>query len=428
MYKAAGMYGIPESTLRDRTLGIQPVVGEAENMPRPGPAATFSRDEEKQLVDHSTYMASIGYGYSRQEFFTLATDFAISLGKKSNSDPIFAASWYTGFKSRHPDVTLAKPQKLSLVRAKCTSEEVLDKYFDELGSVMSNSNLNDKPSNIWNIDETGIVMEHSPSNVLCLKGYTPQAVTSTVTIIAAGNAAGTRILPYYVFPGKRWNDDLMTGSCPGSLGYMTESGWSNSAVFMDYLERHFKKHVPTNDSPILVIFDGHRSHINITLKEWGVANNVAFFVLPPHTSHVTQPLDVGCFGPLKNAFYSECQAFLRKNPGMQITRYNVAEISARAYNKGLTPENLISAFRKTGIYPIRRQVIDEIKTAPSVIYCEQENSISNSNTEPSSFLNSKKVVKAKESEAKRTVPPVIKRNIMSPSKEPLIEKNCNSKR
>ena len=107
---------------------------------------------------------------------------------------------------------------------------------------------------------------------------------------------------------------------------------------------------------------------------------------------------------------------------MQITRYNVAEISARAYNKGLTPENLISAFRKTGIYPIRRQVFDKIKTAPSVIYCEQENSISKSNTEPSSFLNSKKVVKAKESEAKRKDPPVIKGNIMSPSKEPLMKK------
>ena len=91
---------------------------------------------------------------------------------------------------------------------------------------------------------------------------------------------------------------------------------------------------------------------------------------------MTQPLDVGCFGPLKNAYYSECQAFLRRNPGMQITRYNVAGISGRAYNKGLTPENLISSFRKTGIYPVRRQVIDEIKTAPSIIYSDQETSSS----------------------------------------------------
>ena len=82
VYKAARMYGIPESTLRDRTLGIQPVVVNTEDMPRPGPAATFSRDEEIQLVDHLAYMANIGYGYSRQEFLALATDFAISLGKK----------------------------------------------------------------------------------------------------------------------------------------------------------------------------------------------------------------------------------------------------------------------------------------------------------------------------------------------------------
>ena len=83
---------------------------------------------------------------------------------------------------------------------------MLDRYFDELGSVISTGNLDDKPSNIWNIDETGIVMDHSPSNVLCLNGLTSQAVTSNrdknVTIIAAGNAAGTRIPPNYVFPGK----------------------------------------------------------------------------------------------------------------------------------------------------------------------------------------------------------------------------------
>ena len=44
---------------------------------------------------------------------------------------------------------------------------------------------------------------------------------------------------------------------------------------------------------------------------------------------------------------------------MQITHYNVAGILGSAYNKGLISENLISTFRKIGIYPVRRQVIDE---------------------------------------------------------------------
>ena len=80
---------------------------------------------------------------------------------------------------------------------------MLDRYFGELGSLISTSYLDDKPSTIWNIEETGFVMEHSTSNVLCLKGYTPQAVTSNrgkhVKLIPAGNAADTRIPPYYVF-------------------------------------------------------------------------------------------------------------------------------------------------------------------------------------------------------------------------------------
>ena len=77
------MYAILESILCDGTLGVQYVVDDAENIHHQGPAATFSRDEEKLLVDHLTYMTSIGYGYFRQEFSTLETDFAVSLGNKT---------------------------------------------------------------------------------------------------------------------------------------------------------------------------------------------------------------------------------------------------------------------------------------------------------------------------------------------------------
>ena len=250
----------------------------------------------------------------------------------------------------------AKPQKLSIVRAKSTSDEVLSKYYKELKSVLEKNDLVDRPDLIWNVDETGLIMEHTPTNVVCFKGQTPQCVTSargkTVTIVACGSAVGTRLPPYYIFPGKRWCDSFLLDTCPGSTGTMTESGWSNSVVFMDFMERHFLKFVSTGDKPILVLFDGHKSHINLTLTQWGNAHNIKFFVLPPHTSHVTQPLDVGCFGPLKNAYYSECQAYMRQNPDLQIN--TVGRISSKAYNKALTPENHVSSFKKTGIYPLYR--------------------------------------------------------------------------
>ncbi|XP_053400532.1 jerky protein homolog-like [Mercenaria mercenaria] len=394
VYKAARLYGIPESTLRDRTLGLQPVTGEKENLPSSGPPPTFTAQEEQKLVEHISYMASIGYGYTRAEFLCLAFDWAVTLGRKKQSDPDFAASWYKGFKRRNPDVTLAKPQKLSVLRAKCTSDETMDKYFCELAKVLKKHDLENHPEFIWNIDETGLMIEHNPRHVICMKGTTPQAITSnrgkTVTIIASGSAAGSRLPPYYVFPGMRWNQDLLTGASPVSAGTVTESGWSNSAVFMEYLEQHFLKHVSTKDHPVMILFDGHKSHVNLTLSTWGEANNVVFFVLPPHTSHVIQPLDVGCFGPLKNIYHSECQAYMRRNPGLQINRCNIAEVSSKAYNKGVCAENLISAFKKTGVYPLQRTSIGAAETTPSTIYIENKEQPIGEPAESVSFLESKK--------------------------------------
>lgn len=80
---------------------------------------------------------------------------------------------------------------------------------------------------------------------------------------------------------------------------MSDSSWSNSSIFMTYLEEHFLKHVSTAASPLLILFDGHKSHVSLTLSEWGKAHNIIFYVLPSHTSHVTKPFHVGSFGPLK---------------------------------------------------------------------------------------------------------------------------------
>ena len=122
-------------------------------------------------------------------------------------------------------------------------------------------------------------------------------------------------------------------------------------VFLQYLQHYFLRYVICQSAPVLVMYDGHKSHINLTLQEWGKANNIISYVLPPHTSHATQPLDVGWFGPLKRAYYTECQSYLRKIPGMQLNRYNIAKLSGKAYDRARTPDNLISSFRKAGILP-----------------------------------------------------------------------------
>ena len=51
--------------------------------------------------------------------------------------------------------------------------------------------------------------------------------------------------------------------------------------------------------PLFVLYDGHSSHVGLDLIETAQADNVHLFVLPPHSSHILQPLDVSIFGPFK---------------------------------------------------------------------------------------------------------------------------------
>ena len=373
VYRAAREYSVPESTLRDRTRGLVDLDATT------GFETIFSRAEEEKLVSHISYMAEIGYGYNVSSIKYMAKDYADPLGKNINAKEALSDNWFYRFIKRWPDIKVVRPQKLSISRAKSASRETLDKYYKELGTVLTTNGLKDKPQNIFNIDETGVTSEHSPPKIICDKNIKPQNITSarssTVTIIAAGNALGNSVPPYYVFPGQRWNEDFMKGACPGAAGEMSKTGWSNSIIFQNYVTKHFVKYVKLpgdkTSAPVLILYDGHKSHISLTLADWAIKNNVILFVLPPHSSHVTQPLDVAIFGPFKSMYFTECQAYMRRNPGANITKYHIAELTSKPYLKALSAENLISAFRRTGIHPFNHSAIPDTDVAPSVIYVQE---------------------------------------------------------
>ena len=90
-----------------------------------------------------------------------------------------------------------------------------------------------------------------------------------------GYAAGNHIPPYCIFPGKRWNEELLKGTSPGTKGEMGESGWSIASSFMNYLQNHFIKFISRSQSvEHLIIFDGHRSHVSLSLTDWGKEHDI----------------------------------------------------------------------------------------------------------------------------------------------------------
>ena len=109
--------------------------------------------------------------------------------------------------------------------------------------------------------------------------------------------------------------ELLERKSTGASGDVTESGWSNSIIFKKYFENHLLKFLPERSAerPVLLLYDGHKSHISLEPIEWAQSQHIVLFVLPAHTSHVLQPMDIGCFGSFERIFNNECHKFMKQN-------------------------------------------------------------------------------------------------------------------
>jgi len=75
------------------------------------------------------------------------------------------------------------------------------------------------------------------------------------------------------------------------------------------MQCHLIKYVKgfTADQPAILIYDGNRTHVSISIIEWARVNNIIVLVLPSHCSHLLQPLSI--------FFYNSCNKYTRDNNG-----------------------------------------------------------------------------------------------------------------
>src|SRR5438309_12035329 len=76
---------------------------------------------------------------------------------------------------------------------------------------------------------------------------------------------------------------------------------------LDWLERVFDPHtrLKVSGQYRLLICDSHDSHITGGFIAYYMDYDIVLLILPPHSSHLTQPLDVLGFGPLKKCIATE---------------------------------------------------------------------------------------------------------------------------
>ena len=88
--------------------------------------------------------------------------------------------------------------------------------------------------------------------------------------------------------------------------YTSAKGWTNDFIAHEWITKVFQPStIPQDPSQRrLLIMDGHDSHLRGGYLAYCMRHAIDVMVLPPHSSHLTQPLDVGIFRPLKQAVAS----------------------------------------------------------------------------------------------------------------------------
>ncbi|XP_065662677.1 uncharacterized protein LOC136085310 [Hydra vulgaris] len=201
----------------------------------------------------------------------------------------------SGFLKRRLDLSIRKPQGLSLNRIYGLNRNSVNIYFKNIEIVIKKYKF--EAHQIFNCDESGIIIVHKPVKVItkkrkhCISSVTSGEWSVTTTVVCAMNVIGLFVPPMIIFKRKQMKLELIDHAPTGTIGGCSKNGWITTNLLMEYI-KHFKKYTRASiENKILLILDGHKTHTkNINLLGFAKENGIVIITLPPHASHKLQPL------------------------------------------------------------------------------------------------------------------------------------------
>jgi hypothetical protein len=272
--------------------------------------------------------------------------------------------WPANFVKRTDSLTTRFNRAYSRRRSLCEDPVLIRSRFELVEQTKTKYGICDE--DVYNFDEAGTVMGKITTQLVIMASERrgrPKAVQPDnhewVTLIAAINAAGWTVPPFSIFAGQyhlsAWYEEAET-PCEWAIA-ISDNDWTNNELGVEWL-KHFDAYTKTRVIGVrrLLILDGHESHQSLEFQELCKENNIYTLCMPPHSSHLLQPLDVGCFSPLKRAYTREVEALIRHHIN-HITKLEFLPAFKTAYNRSFTSVNICAAFRGAGLVPLQPDAV-----------------------------------------------------------------------
>ena len=93
------------------------------------------------------------------------------------------------------------------------------------------------------------------------------------------------------------------------------------------------------------------THIDVETSRLCKDNGILLYCLPAHTSHITQPLDVGLFKPLKVNWVHAVDAFRVAHVGQVMTKQVFNHMFKQAWIDTIKVHTIVNVFAASGVHP-----------------------------------------------------------------------------
>ncbi|KAJ3423709.1 jerky protein [Anaeramoeba flamelloides] len=171
-------------------------------------------------------------------------------------------------------------------------------------------------------------------------------LSAVVTISAKGNCLKTLlILPQKTLPINVFEENNLT-----NYGFATsQKGFINKYIFYQWVRYIFIPEVEAirtfnkypKDKWALLVLDGHGSRADLRAIHLLQQHFIDYVVIPGHSSHILQPLDVGVFKYFKQE--------LKKQQRHKKNFYLVLD---HCLNLATSTMRIVEAFNRAGVYPL----------------------------------------------------------------------------
>lgn len=303
---AAQTYNVCVSTLRNRTKGM---LSQGESYAHRG---KLRQKEEESLREWIDDMMNLGLAPQKIHIRNMADRI---LARRGNIPPIkVGENWVDNFIARSGDLKVSRARSKEFKRFIVEDPKTIGEWFLLVDCTIKKYGI--LTEDIYTVAETGFAMGQMKrySNVL----GTETRESNFGTVLLSGNsewitaiecisAKGDSLPPTIISKGK-FLLQYQLDSSPLKWHLVTsDNGWTNNELGYLWLKENFlvNTNKRTHGEYRLLILDGHGSHSTPEFFQLCQENKIIALFMPPHASHILQPLDVGCFSLLKQAYTQE---------------------------------------------------------------------------------------------------------------------------